>query len=66
LAAKDDIMKSNLEALSKAKFYPVQEPSWQAVLDYARKMGDAVLYEHTTPQAALDQLQHFAETKSGR
>ncbi|WP_239615104.1 extracellular solute-binding protein [Cohnella mopanensis] len=66
LAANDDVMKSNLEALSKAKFYPVQEPSWQAVLDYARKMGDAVLYEHTTPQAALDQLQHFAETKSVR
>ncbi|WP_256756643.1 extracellular solute-binding protein [Cohnella sp. WQ 127256] len=66
LSDQDGIMKSNLDALSKAKFYPVQEPSWQAVLDYARKMGDAVLYEHTTPQEALDQLQHFAESKSGR
>ncbi|TFE30584.1 extracellular solute-binding protein [Cohnella luojiensis] len=66
LSDQDEVMRKNLEALSKAKFYPVQEPSWQAVLDYARKMGDAVLYEHTTPQAALDQLQHFAETKSGR
>ncbi|QMV43655.1 extracellular solute-binding protein [Cohnella cholangitidis] len=66
LSTDDENMKSSLEALSKAKFYPVQEPSWQAVLDYARKMGDAVLYEHTTPQAALDKLQHFAESKSGR
>lgn len=66
LSRGDDKMTSNLDALSKAKFYPVQEPAWQGILDYARKMGDAVLYEQTTPQAALDQLQHFAETKSGR
>jgi multiple sugar transport system substrate-binding protein len=66
LSAQDEVMKSDLEALSKAKFYPVKEPSWQAVLDYARKMGDAVLFEHTTPKAALDQLQLFAETKSNQ
>lgn len=66
LSEQDEVMKSDLEALSKAKFYPVKEPSWQAVLDYARKMGDAVLYENTTPKAALDQLQHFAERKSGQ
>ncbi|MEC0090504.1 extracellular solute-binding protein [Paenibacillus macquariensis] len=64
LSKQNEVMKSDLEALSKAKFYPVQEPAWQAVLDYSRKMGDAILYEGVTPQAALDQLQHFAETKS--
>lgn len=63
LSAKNDAIKSDLEALSKAKFYPIKQPSWQAVLDYARKMGDAVLYEHMTPKAALDQLQQFAESK---
>lgn len=66
LSEQDEVMKSNLEALSKAKFYPVQEPAWQAILDYARKMGDAVLYEGITPQEALDQLQHFAEAKSSK
>ncbi len=64
LSEHNEVMKSDLLALSKAKFYPVQEPSWQAVLDYSRKMGDAVLYEGITPQAALNQLQYFAETKS--
>jgi len=64
LSKQNEVMRSDLEALSKAKFYPVQDPAWQAVLDYSRKMGDAILYEGVTPQAALDQLQHFAETKS--
>jgi multiple sugar transport system substrate-binding protein len=66
LSVQDAVMNNNLDALRKAKFYPIQEPSWQSVLDYARKMGDAVLYEHLTPKAALDQLQQFAESKSGR
>ncbi len=66
LSDQDAVMSGNLEALRKARFYPVQEPSWQSVLDYARKMGDAVLYEYLTPKAALDKLQQFAETKSGR
>lgn len=66
LSNADLVMNSNLQALREAKFYPVQEPSWQSVMDYARKMGDAVLYEKLTPKAALDQLQQFAETKSGR
>lgn len=66
LSNADSVMNSNLQALREAKFYPVQEPSWQSVMDYARKMGDAVLYEKLTPKAALDQLQQFAETKSGR
>jgi multiple sugar transport system substrate-binding protein len=66
LSNADSVMNRNLQSLRKAKFYPVQEPSWQSVMDYARKMGDAVLYEKLTPKAALDQLQQFAETKSGR
>ncbi|MBP3966457.1 extracellular solute-binding protein [Paenibacillus lignilyticus] len=66
MSIQDNVMKGNLDALSKAMFYPVGEPAWQAVLDYARKMGDAVLYEHLTPKDALDKLQQFAETKSGR
>jgi multiple sugar transport system substrate-binding protein len=66
LSNVDAVMKSNLESLRKAKFYPIQEPSWQSILDYARKLGDAVLYENLTPKAALDQLQQFAESKNGR
>ncbi|NBD25753.1 extracellular solute-binding protein [Paenibacillus glycinis] len=66
LAAEDDDMKANLLALTRAKFYPVQEPAWQAVMDYARKLGDAVLYDGLAPKAALDELQHFAETRSKR
>lgn len=64
LSEQDAELKSDLLALSQAEFYPVKDPSWQAVLDYARKLGDAVLYEDITPQAALDQLQNFAEAKS--
>ncbi|TVX97370.1 extracellular solute-binding protein [Cohnella terricola] len=66
LSERDEVMKGNLEALDKAEFYPVQEPSWQGILDYARKLGDAVLYDHISPQEALDQLQHFAESRGGR
>jgi multiple sugar transport system substrate-binding protein len=58
------VMQANLEALGNAKFYPIQYPAWQAVMNTARKMGDAVLYDHLSPKAALDQLQQFAETKS--
>ncbi|MWC29771.1 extracellular solute-binding protein [Paenibacillus sp. MMS18-CY102] len=66
LAAKDATMRANLDALSKAKFYPVQEPAWQAVMDYTRKLGDAVLYNHLEPKKALDELQHFAEARSAQ
>jgi multiple sugar transport system substrate-binding protein len=64
LSGQDESMKANLNALDHAKFYPVQEPAWQAVMDYTRKLGDAVLYEHLTPKAALDELQRFAVAKS--
>lgn len=64
LSEKSEVIKSDLEALSKARFYPAKEPAWQAVLDYTRKLGEAVLYEQMTPKAALDELQSFAENKS--
>lgn len=64
LSESDNIMQNNLSSLSKAKFYPIQQPAWQAIMDTARKMGDAVLYDHLSPKAALDQLQQFAITRS--
>jgi len=66
LAANDPAMRSNLEALGKARFYPIQEPAWQAVMDTSRKMGDAVLYDNLSPKDALDQLQRFAEERSAK
>lgn len=66
LAADDGVMRANLAALAEAKFYPIQKPAWQAVIDRARKLGDAVLYNHVSPQSALDQLQRFAEERSRR
>jgi len=66
LSEKSEVIKSDLEALSKARFYPAQEPAWQAVLDYTRKLGEAVLYEQMTPKAALDELQSFAENKTNQ
>lgn len=66
LSEKSEVIKSDLEALSKARFYPAKEPAWQAVLDYTRKLGEAVLYEQMTPKAALDELQSFAENKSNQ
>lgn len=64
LSAADPSMKRDIASLAAAKFYPIQEPAWQAVLDKTRKMGDAVLFDHLSPKAALDQLQSFAITRS--
>ena len=64
LAADDGVMRASLDALAEAKFYPIQKPAWQAVIDRARKLGDAVLYNHMSPQSALDQLQQFAVERS--
>ncbi|MBB6635786.1 ABC transporter substrate-binding protein [Cohnella thailandensis] len=66
LSRSDPTMRRYLEELGTAKFYPIQEPAWQAVMDTSRKMGDAVLYDNLSPREALDQLQKFAETRSGR
>lgn len=65
LASRDATMRTNLRELDRAKFYPTQEPAWKAVLDYARKLGDAVLYEQMSPRAALEELQRYAVVKSG-
>lgn len=64
LGAKDQNVKDSLEALRTAKFYPVNHPAWQKVMDGTRKMGQAVLVDRMPPQAALDQLQQIALTKS--
>ena len=66
LSRSDPTMRRYLKELGTAKFYPIQEPAWQAVMDTSRKMGDAVLYDNLSPQEALDQLQKFAEARSGR
>jgi len=66
LSRSDPTMRRYLKELGTAKFYPIQEPAWQAVMDTSRKMGDAVLYDNLSPREALDQLQKFAETRSGR
>ncbi|GIO13428.1 bicyclomycin resistance protein [Cohnella xylanilytica] len=65
LSRQDEGMRSNIAALGRAKFYPIQEPAWQAIMDTSRKMGDAVLYDNLSPQAALEQLQRFAVERSG-
>ncbi|AZN38752.1 extracellular solute-binding protein [Paenibacillus albus] len=64
LAASDAVMKNELAALEKAQFYPIQEPAWQSIMDTARKLGDAVLFDRMSPKQALDELQHFAEAHS--
>ncbi|MBB3108325.1 multiple sugar transport system substrate-binding protein [Paenibacillus phyllosphaerae] len=64
LAASDPYMKESLDALAQAKFYPVQQPEWQAIMDKARKLGSAVLLNDMAPQEALDQLQEFAVARS--
>ncbi len=66
LSRQDEGMRRNIAALGRAKFYPIQEPAWQAIMDTSRKMGDAVLYDNLSPQAALEQLQRFAVERSGK
>ncbi|MWV45400.1 extracellular solute-binding protein [Paenibacillus sp. HJL G12] len=61
LGSANEEMKADLAALREASYYPIQQPEWQAVMDTARKMGDAVLHDDVTPKQALDQLQKFAE-----
>lgn len=61
LGSANEEMKADLAALRTASYYPIQQPEWQAVMDTARKMGDAVLHDHVSPKQALDQLQQFAE-----
>jgi multiple sugar transport system substrate-binding protein len=64
--SSDSVIKDNLDNLRNAKFYPIDNPVWSAVMDASRTMGQAVLYDHLSPKAALDQLQQFAETRSSQ
>jgi multiple sugar transport system substrate-binding protein len=66
LSSGDSVIKDNLDNLRNAKFYPIDNPVWSAVMDASRTMGQAVLYDHLSPKAALDQLQQFAEKRSSQ
>ncbi|GGI45865.1 bicyclomycin resistance protein [Paenibacillus marchantiophytorum] len=64
LAKDDPSMKQNLDAIKTAKFYPIQDPAWSAVLNATRNMGQTVLLGQTSPKQALDRLQQIALNKS--
>lgn len=64
LSANDNVMQAYINSYNSAKFYPINKPEWQAVLNAARKIGQAVLFDQMTPQEALDQLQQIAVDKS--
>ncbi|OPH61257.1 hypothetical protein BC351_15055 [Paenibacillus ferrarius] len=64
LAKDDPAMKQNLDAIKTAKFYPIQDPAWSAVLNATRNMGQTVLLGQTSPKQALDRLQQIALNKS--
>ncbi|WP_213583312.1 extracellular solute-binding protein [Paenibacillus sp. J2TS4] len=60
MSAEDEVMKAHFEAIKVAKFYPVNDPAWPAVLDASKKMGQAVILGQMSPKEALDQLQEIA------
>lgn len=64
LAANDPSMKQNLDSIKNAKFYPINNPAWSAVLNATRNMGQTVLLGQMTPKQALDRLQQIAIDKS--
>ncbi|NOV01141.1 extracellular solute-binding protein [Paenibacillus planticolens] len=64
LAANDPSMKQNLDSIKSAKFYPINNPAWSAVLNATRNMGQTVLLGQMTPKQALDRLQQIALDKS--
>ncbi|MFU1792640.1 extracellular solute-binding protein [Paenibacillus azoreducens] len=66
LGSANEDMKADLTALRTASFYPIGQPEWQAVMDTARKLGEAVLHDRLSPKQALDDLQQFAETEQKR
>lgn len=66
LGSANEDMKADLAALRTASFYPIGQPEWQAVMDTARKLGEAVLHDRLSPKQALDDLQQFAETEQKR
>jgi len=60
LSLNNPAMTQNLEALQRARFYPIHEPAWSTVLDATRNMGQAVLSGPMSPRQALDRLQEIA------
>jgi multiple sugar transport system substrate-binding protein len=64
LAANDTYMKQNLNSIKSARFYPINNPAWSAVLNATRNMGQTVLLGQMTPKQALDRLQQIALDKS--
>ncbi|WP_409342891.1 extracellular solute-binding protein [Paenibacillus sp. MBLB4367] len=59
-------MKAFMDELQVAKFYPLREEAWPAVMDATRKLGEAVLLGQMSPTEALNQLQQVAVSKSGK
>jgi multiple sugar transport system substrate-binding protein len=63
MASEKKEMKTHLDAIATAEFYPLDKVGWQSVMDASRKMGEAVILGQMTPKAALDQLQQIALSK---
>ena len=63
LAANDTFSRQNLNAIQSAKFFPIHDPAWSAVLNATRNMGQTVLLGQMTPKQALDRLQQIALDK---
>ncbi|CAJ1311696.1 extracellular solute-binding protein [Paenibacillus nuruki] len=61
LSLEDPIMEADIQRLESAYFYPLQQPEWGDIMALTRKMGNAILYNGVTPQAALNQVQQYAE-----
>ncbi|TXK77828.1 extracellular solute-binding protein [Paenibacillus sp. N3.4] len=64
LMANDKMMNQNLKAIETAKFYPINDPAWSAVMDATRNMGQTVLLGQITPKEALNRLQQIALNKN--
>lgn len=61
LSVENPDMEADIDRLENAHFYPLQQPEWGDIMALTRKMGNAILYNGITPQAALDQVQQYAE-----
>lgn len=61
LSLENPLMEADINRLQTAHYYPLQQPEWGDIMVLTRKMGNAILYNEITPQAALDQVQQYAE-----
>ncbi|MCZ8519827.1 MULTISPECIES: extracellular solute-binding protein [Paenibacillus] len=64
LSRLDPLTREHIDQLQQARFYPIDQPVWSAVMAASRKMGEAVLQGHVSPRQALDQLQLFAVSQT--